>query len=79
MKKKVNIVARQMILNPVTGKPYDDQGLFALDGIMYGILRVVDENVDDNEIMHMLINEFEETHPDFHADSYELITKLEEA
>ena len=79
MKKKVNIVARQMILNPITGKPHDDQGLFALDGIMYGTLRIVDENADDNEIMRLLIKEFEEKHPDFHADSYELITKLEEA
>ena len=79
MKKKANIIARQLIINPTTGKPHDDQGLYALDGIMYGSLHIVDEQEDNNKIMHMLIKEFEENHPDFHANSYELITKLEEA
>ena len=78
MKKKVNIVARQLILNPVTGKLHDDQGLFALDGILHGTPRMVSEHADDNETMSMLIKEFEEKHPDFHADSYELIARLEE-
>jgi len=79
VKKKANIIARQLIINPTTGKPHDDQGLYALDGIMYGSLHIVDEQEDNNKIMHMLIKEFEEKHPDFHANSYELITKLEEA
>ena len=79
MKKIVNIVARQLILDPTTGKCHDDQGLFALDGIMYGSPKTVDEHADENETKRLLIKEFEEGHPDFHADSYELVTKLEKA
>lgn len=54
MKKKANIIARQLIINPTTGKPHDDQGLYALDGIMYGSLHIVDEQEDNNKIMHIV-------------------------
>lgn len=79
MKKLANIIARKRIINPATMKIHDDQGLFALDGILYGKLRECSPSDDDAEIMQLLINEFEADHPDFFADDYELVTKVEEA
>lgn len=78
MKKVAKIIARQRIINPITMKPHDDEGLFALDGILYGNSREVDASMDDEVLRQSLIREFESEHPYFNAHSYELVTKTKE-
>ena len=62
---KVYLIARQRILDCNTLRLLDDQGLYALDGIMYGKKRCVpSENLDDN-LMKGMVREFESENPEF--------------
>lgn len=73
--KKVALVARQNIVNPMTGRVHDDTGLRALDGIRYGKMRVVEDHFDSHEVMKNLIQEFEADNGDFCNCWYALTTK----
>ena len=46
--------------------------------LMHEAAHVWLDHADENETKRLLIKEFEESRPDFHADSYEMVTKLEE-
>ena len=44
--KRVKITGRENIINAVTGKRYDDEGLRALNGIKEAIVEVNEEDYD---------------------------------
>ena len=75
MKKIVNIIARRNLINPQTKEVYDDKDLFAFDNILFGERRIIDSSIDDHCLLELLKNDFEINHPDFKADSYELVQK----
>lgn len=72
IKIKVCIRVWQEIINPATGKTYDDVGLQALNGIMYGPVHEVNEISLDLE--KQLLDEFKRIYPDFRFDRYEIRT-----
>ena len=44
--KRVKITGRENIINPVTGKHYDDESLRALNGIKEAVVEVNEEDYD---------------------------------
>ena len=44
--KRVKITGRENIINPVTGKHYDDESLRALNGIKKTVIEVNEEDYD---------------------------------
>ena len=70
---KACVKAWQAVVNPTTGKVHDEVGLRALDAILYGPVREVDEVTD--EIAEEMVTEFEKLHTDFRYDQLEIHTK----
>lgn len=70
---KACVKAWQAVINPATGKVHDEVGLRALDAILYGPVREVDEVTD--EIAEEMVTEFEKLHPDFRYDQLEIHMK----
>ena len=68
--KKIQLVARQNIINPSTHQFHDDQGRRALDGIRYGKIKEVEDNVDPMSIRYELRKEFKRDNPNYRVDSY---------
>ena len=59
------LAARQCIIHADSGKPYDDLGLCALGGIMFGKLRVVAGITDVRQLMINMADEFGCMYPEF--------------
>ena len=70
---KACVKAWQAVINPDTGKVHDETGLRALDAILYGPVREVDEVSD--EVAEDMVTEFKKLHPDFRYDQLEIQTK----
>ncbi len=72
---KINacIKAWQDIINPATGKVHDDAGLLALNAILYGPVREVEEVPE--AVAEDMKSEFVKLHPDFKYDHIEIHTK----
>lgn len=68
--KKIVLVARTNIINPNTGRAHDDNGLHALDGIMFGHVREISDSTNPLASWHEMKGEFVKEHPSFHADRY---------
>lgn len=51
---------------------HDDEGLRALDGILFGKVKEINDPIDPLSIWHDMKREFEKDHPDFHADRYSI-------
>lgn len=69
--KKVVLVGRKNIYAS-QNRIHDDAGLQALDGILFGKPREIEDQVDPLTIWHDMKREFEKDHPDFHADRYSI-------
>ena len=63
--KKAQLVVRQNIINPRTGKMWKDDGLYVLDGIRYGQEKQYDDNTNEIDILEELMIIFEAENPDF--------------
>lgn len=70
---KACVKAWQAVINPATGKVHDEAGLRALDAILYGSVREVDELTD--EVADEMVEEFKYLYPDFRYDQLEIHTK----
>lgn len=70
---KACVKAWQAVINPATGKVYDESELRTLDAILYGPVKEVDEVTD--EVAEDMRTEFESLHPDFRYDQIEIHTK----
>ena len=68
--KKICLVARQNILNANGGGYHNDEGRRALDGIRYGAVKEIEDNVNPLSIWHQLRQEFEVDNPGWRVDSY---------
>lgn len=68
--KKIVLVARQNIIDPSAHRIHDDQGRCALDGIRFGKVKEIEDNVDPLMIWHKLRREFERDNPDYRVDRY---------
>lgn len=66
--KHIRIIARQCIIDPHTGKLHNDQGLMALNGYYESEIIKVEDSYDKNTV----ILDFEKSHPDVKADTYEI-------
>ena len=66
--KEIMLIGRQNIIDPNTGKIYDDAGLCALDGIKKAIIRLRD---DDN--LNDEIEKFLDSNPDWEGYKIEVI------
>ena len=69
---KACIKAWQNVINPTTGRVHDEEGLQALDAILYGPVREV--KVVTDEVFVEMEAEFKNLHPDFCYDNLELLT-----
>lgn len=69
--KKVVLVGRKNIYAS-QNRIHDDAGLQALDGILFGKPREIEDQVDPLTIWHDMKREFEKDHPAFHADRYSI-------
>ena len=65
--KKINIIARQRIIDPYTRKVHNDDGLRALNGYFEDVV-TVDEPFD--EITFVL--KYEETHPELKGWNFQI-------
>lgn len=70
--KRVFLIARQNITNPNTRTIHSDEGLKSLGGYMEGRIREVPDNYNTHALADDMIAEFEEMHPDFFADCFEI-------
>lgn len=68
--KKICLVARQNIINANGGGYHNDEGRCALDGIRYGAVKGIEDNVNPLSIWHQLRQEFEVDNPGWRVDSY---------
>ncbi len=68
--KKICLVARQNIINANGGGYHNDEGRRALDGIRYGAVKEIEDNVNPLSIWHQLRQEFETDNPGWRVDSY---------
>lgn len=68
--KKIFLVARQNIINTNGGGYHNDEGRRALDGIRYGAVKEIEDNVNPLSIWHQLRQEFEVDNPGWRVDSY---------
>ncbi len=68
--KKIVLVARQDIIDSSLKHIHDDTGRMALDGIRYGKIKEIEDNVDPMSIRHELRKEFERDNPNYRVDSY---------
>lgn len=68
--KKICLVARQNIINANGGGYHNDEGRRALDGIRYGAVKEIEDNVNPLSIWHRLRQEFEVDNPGWRVDSY---------
>ena len=68
--KKICLVARQNIKKPNGGGYHNDEGRYALDGIRYGAVKEIEDNVNPLSIWHQLRQEFEVDNPGWRVDSY---------
>ena len=68
--KRIVVVARKKIIDPHTMRPHGDDGLRELDGIRFGRVHEIEDDVDERTMAHQLRKEFCKENPDFHADSY---------
>ena len=68
--KKICLVARQNIINTNGGGYHNDEGRRALDGIRYGAVKEIEDNVNPLSIWHQLRQEFEVDNPGWRVDSY---------
>ena len=68
--KKICLVARQNIINANGGGYHNDEGRRALDGIRYGAVKEIEDNVNPLSIWHQLRQEFEVDNPGWRVDSY---------
>ena len=66
--KKIRIIARQMIINPSTGKVHTDEGLRALNGYFEDI-KEVEETYD----IIPLILQYEELYPEIKGWDFQII------
>ena len=69
---KACIKAWQDVINPRTGKVYDEAELLIFDAILYGPVREVKEVTDD--VAEGMVDEFEKLHPDFRYDHLKIHT-----
>ena len=65
--KKIKIIAREMIINPTTGKVHPDEGLRALNGYFEDIKEVA-ENYDKIS----LILQYEEQYPEIKGWNFQI-------
>ena len=70
--KKICLVARQNIINANGGGYHNDEGRRALDGIRYGAVKEIEDNVNPLSIWHQLRQEFEVDNPGWRVDSYSI-------
>lgn len=69
---KVCIKAWQDVINPATGKVHDEEGLRALNAVLYGPVREVEDVTE--EVVEDMKAEFEELYPAFRYDHLEIHT-----
>ena len=67
--KKICLVARQNILNANGGGYHNDEGRYALDGIRYGAVKEIEDDVNPLSIWHQLRQEFEVDNPGWRVNS----------
>ena len=70
--KKICLVARQNIINANGSGYHNDEGRRALDGIRYGAVKEIEDNVNPLSIWHQLRQEFETDNPGWRVDSYSI-------
>ncbi len=70
--KKICLVARQNIINANGGGYHNDEGRRALNGIRYGAVKKIEDNVNLLSIWHQLRQEFETDNPGWRVDSYSI-------
>lgn len=70
--KKICLVARQNIKKPNGGGYHNDEGRYALDGIRYGAVKEIEDDVNPSSLWDQLLDEFENDNPDWIADSYSI-------
>lgn len=70
--KKICLVARQNILNANGGGYHNDEGRYALDGIRYGAVKEIEDDVNPLSIWHQLRQEFEVDNPGWRVNSYSI-------
>ena len=68
--KKIVLVARQDIIDSSLKRIHDDTGRMALDGIRYGKIKEIEDNVDPMSIRHELRKEFVHDNPNYRVDRY---------
>ena len=68
--KKIQLVARRNIIKGIDGGYHNDEGLRALNGIRYGAVKEIEDDVDPSSLWDQLLDEFENDNPDFAADIY---------
>lgn len=70
--KKIQLVARQDIINPYTHRVHDDCGRTALDGIWYGRVKRIEDNDNPIDLWEGMRREFEEENPNYKTDRYSI-------
>ena len=70
--KKICLIARQNIINANGGGYHNDEGRRALDGIRYGAVKDIEDDVNPLSIWHQLRQEFEVDNPGWRVDSYSI-------
>lgn len=70
--KKICLVARQNIKKPNGGGYHNDEGRYALDGIRYGAVKEIEDDVNPLSIWHQLRQEFETDNPGWRVNSYSI-------
>ena len=70
--KKICLVARQNIKKPNGGGYHNDEGRYALDGIRYGAVKEIEDDVNPLSIWHQLRQKFETDNPDWRVNSYSI-------
>lgn len=66
--KEIMLIGRQNIIDPNTGKTYDDAELCALDGIKKAIIKLSDDDNLNDEIVKFL-----DRNPDWEGYKIEVI------
>lgn len=70
--KKIQLVARQNIIDASRDYIHNDEGRRALDGIRFGTEKEIDDAIHPLSIWHNLKQEFENNNPDWKADCYSI-------
>ena len=70
--KKICLVAKQNIKKPNGGGYHNDEGRYALDGIRYGAVKEIEDDVNPLSILHQLRQEFETDNPGWRVNSYSI-------